>query len=119
MPRILLVHWHDGESQLLAGTLTAAGYVVQRHWSGADRLAFPDGLPEAVVVSLERLPSHGREVARWFREAKARQRIPLLFMGGPPEKVAIFRGQFPGALFCESAELLASLGEALAPSLPD
>ncbi len=47
---------------------------------------FKNDLPEALVISLDRLPSHGRQYAQWFLEAKKRQHIPIVFCGGLPEK---------------------------------
>ena len=36
------------------------------------------------MISLDRLPSHGRAVAEWLWEAKKRQHIPIVFLGGQP-----------------------------------
>ncbi len=47
----------------------------------------------AFVISLERLPSHGRVFAE-------RRHIPIVFAGGAEEKVAVARREFPQATFC-------------------
>ena len=62
-------------------------------------------MPDALVISLDRLPSHGRAVAEWFWEAKKRRSIPLIFVGGAPDKVERTREKFPEALFCDRSAL--------------
>ncbi len=112
MARLIFVHWHQEEAEARAAALSAAGHEVRVHWASGDRLPWSDPPPDAVVLSLERLPSHGRAVADWVWEAKKRQTIPLLFLGGAPEKVEAARRQFPGAHFCpDLPALLAALGE--------
>jgi hypothetical protein len=56
-------------------------------------------LPDAVVIDLSRLPSHGREVACSLRNAKYSRRIPIVFVGGAPEKVEAIRQLLPDAVF--------------------
>jgi hypothetical protein len=51
-------------------------------------------MPEALVISLDRLPSHGRQIAEWFRRRR-RQAIPLVFVGRAAEKVEEFPARFP------------------------
>jgi hypothetical protein len=75
-------------------------------------------LPEAMVISLARLPSHGRQVVTWFWEAKVRRSVPVLFVGGEPEKVAVARKAFPQAVFTSEGRLLADLGRSLARLAP-
>ncbi len=38
----------------------AAGHTVHSHWSMTEHAALKDPLPEALVISLDRLPSHAR-----------------------------------------------------------
>jgi hypothetical protein len=70
-----------------------------------------DGLPDVAVISLERLPSHGRAVAEWLWEAKKRQHIPIIFAGGEPAKVQTTRDKFPRAHFCSMRSLLTTIGK--------
>lgn len=66
-------------------------------------------LPDVFVISLARLPSHGREFAKWLRESKKRAPVPLVFVDGKPDKVAQTRQKFPDAIFCTSDNLIGAL----------
>lgn len=100
---LVLVHWHAEESMQMAGSLRELGWNVGVGLPELrDLRAKP---PFAVLISLRRLPSHGREVAdaiwytQWGRE------IPILFIDGAPEKVAATRRKFPGAGYCAWEQL--------------
>jgi CheY-like chemotaxis protein len=42
--------------------------------------------PDAVVIDLARLPSHGREVAGILRQQTATHHLPIVFIEGDPDK---------------------------------
>jgi hypothetical protein len=65
-----------------------------------------NNLPEALVICLDRLPSHGKAYAEWLWEAKKRQHIPIVICGGKSEKVESIRLKFPKAIFCSNEKLL-------------
>ena len=110
MATVLLVHWHEAEGKERAKQLRAAGYTVRLHWSSEDNATWNDDPPDVVVISLDRLPSHGRAVAGWVVEAKKRQQIPIVFAGGKPDRVAATHEQFPAAVYCAIEELAEVLG---------
>jgi hypothetical protein len=112
MANLLYVHWNEQEAAVFSAALRRAGHTVHHH---AIQGGAPPGdvLPDAVVISLDRLPSHGREVARWFSQAKKRQSIPVVFVGGDPRKISAFRDQFPRAIFCAAADLPGVLSRTL------
>ena len=120
MARVVYVHWDDEEGKLTVRALRGEGHRVVFHWSqNADAETWREMkafLPEAMVISLARLPSHGRKVVEWFWEAKSSRSVPVLFVGGEPEKVAVARKRFPEAVFTTAERLLADLGTALARS---
>lgn len=97
MARIFYVHWDRDEAEARAGALKKAGHDVRYHWSTEEHVKLGDFKPAAVVISLARLPSHGRAVAEWFWEAKERQNIPIVFAGGTPDKVEATRAKLPRA----------------------
>lgn len=66
-------------------------------------------LCDAVVINLNRLPSHGREVAIGLRGAKSTRHIPIVFVEGAPEKVATIRELLPDAVYTTWAKLPATL----------
>ena len=104
MARIFYVHWNECEASERITPMVEAGHGVWAHWSTGSSPSLKGELPDAVVISLDRLPSHGRAVAEWFWEAKSRRRIPIVFEGGKPEKVAVARERFPEALFCDAGQ---------------
>jgi DNA-binding response OmpR family regulator len=107
--RIYFVHWNQLEAEVRAAELTAAGLDVRTHWSSEQEYKWGDYLPDAVVISLDRLPSHGRAVAEWVWEAKKRQGIPIIFAGGAADKVKATREKFPKARFCACEEVVGVL----------
>ncbi|MCI0695281.1 hypothetical protein L0337_25145 [candidate division KSB1 bacterium] len=113
MPKIFYLHWNEAEVKARIVPLIKAGYEVTQHWSTEEHAKFGDTLPDAVVISLDRLPSHGRAVAEWFWESKKRQHIPILFAGGQPDKVKSTKVKFPKAIFCATEEVPAVLERAL------
>lgn len=104
---VALIHWHPEESRHLAAQLRAAGWRVAE-WP-VDLKDLKAEPPVAVVVSLRRLPSHGREVADalWF--TKWGRAIPIVFVDGEPDKVAATRTKFPKARYASWARLPALL----------
>jgi hypothetical protein len=114
MSLIVLVHWNAEEAADLAAGLRAPGRDVLVHSSQMERLNWGAESPAALVVSLARLPSHGREIAEAFLAAKSRRHIPVLFVGGAADKVAVAKGQFPDCEFSSVDEAPRRLTELLA-----
>lgn len=116
--RVVLVHWHEAEAHERAERLRAAGFFVDAHWRQGDGKALTRALmaepPAAVVVDLARLPSHGREVARYVRERKALQAVVLVFVPGDEAKTARARAEFPDAVFAGWDEMPRALPRAIA-----
>lgn len=104
MARVFFLHWNKDEALELVRPLRAAGHDVTLHYDTSKGVK-PKTMPDVLVVSLARLPSHGRAVAEWFWEAKSRQSIPIIFVGGEPSKVAVVRAKFPEAGYCGTDEV--------------
>ena len=113
MAKIFYLHWNEAELKERLAPLQKACYEVTSHWSTETHAQFGETLPEAVVISLDRLPSHGRAVAEWFWEAKKRQHIPIIFAGGQPDKVKATKAKFPKAIFCAADGVLTVLKQTL------
>ncbi|MGH9673172.1 MAG: hypothetical protein ACRD44_08320 [Bryobacteraceae bacterium] len=121
MARVLLVHWNQDELEQRADRLRAAGHeVAAMEFSPAGRKRVLANPPEAIVIDLARLPSHGRDVAMAFRERKATRHIPLVFMEGDPEKTERTRRQLPDAVYTTWPKIRAALKDAIAhpPAAP-
>jgi hypothetical protein len=109
--RLVLVHWNADECEELAGPLRAEDWQVQAV-SDSDDLKLKDlrsSPPLALLISLRRLPSHGREAADALWSTKWGREIPVVFLDGEPEKVQITCARFPSALFTDHEGLAAVL----------
>jgi hypothetical protein len=69
--------------------------------------------PDAIVIDLSRLPSQGRDLGVALRQMKATRHIPLLFVGGPQQKVERIRELLPDATFTDWEEIESALKQAL------
>jgi hypothetical protein len=125
MLRLRLIHWNAAEAAPYLILLKEAGHRVEyspefspqlmREWRAAP--------PDAFIIDLSRLASHGREIAIAVRQSKATRGVPLLFCEGEEEKVAKTRALLPDAAFCklsclESALRTATLSAPAAPAVP-
>jgi hypothetical protein len=113
MARVFLVHWQQQEAEERSAALRRAGHAVSVHWRTDVGPDLRTSLPDIAVISLDRVPSHGRAVAQWLWEAKKRQHIPIIFAGGEPAKVAATRAKFPRAIYCPTPEITAHVARAL------
>jgi hypothetical protein len=118
---IRLVHWKPEEAREGIQLLQSAGYEVR-----TDRPAGPTFLrelaadpPDAVVIDLGRLPSQGRDIGLSLRMRKGTRGIPLVFVGGDPDKVAAIRQVLPDAAYTEWRGIRGSLKQALSRPLVD
>jgi len=94
---VLLVHWDEPEARDLATGLREHGWKVAL-WKPTMKLGdIRKSPPAAVVISLRRLPSHGREVADALWYSKWGRMIPIVFFDGVPDKVGAIRKKFPAA----------------------
>jgi len=114
----MLVHWNEAECLERQQKLEGYGHEVFAHWrqdGGGDltrRLSRRP--PDAVVIDLGRLPSHGRSVATWLREKKALRRIPIVCVPGDPDKTSRMKQAFPDAVYASWSRMKASLAKAIA-----
>ena len=112
---ILLVHWNADEAEERAARLRRAGFDAKAgpiHGTELMKAARTEP-PEAIVIDLARLPSHGCEAAVGFRLLKATRLTPLVFIGGEPEKLERIRTLFPDATFTDWAKIRSGIKKAL------
>ncbi len=116
MPRVRIIHWRAAESGPLIEACRAGGFEVEY-----DDVPFPalakhirHNQPDALVIDLTRLPSHGREAAMAIRRTKFSRHIPIVFVDGEPDKVARVRSQIPDATFATRKQLCARITAAIA-----
>jgi len=115
MPRIRLLHWKASEAAESIELLRAAGHQVEyepEFRPGLMRI-WRESPPDAFVIDLSRLPSHGREIAIALRQSRATRTVPIVFCDGAEEKVARVRSELPDATYCIRKTLGAGLRQAL------
>ena len=109
MKNIYIIHWNEEELKEKIQPLKQAGYKVNYHFTSGVAANLSNPLPDILIICLDRLPSHGKAYAEWFREAKKRQVIPMIFCGGKLEKVGPIKEKFPNAIFCRNEKILTIL----------
>lgn len=72
MSRILLVHWNESEAAERARKIAKHGHKVLTLWNSEkpNLSEIRSSPPDLFVIDLSRLPSHGREMAGYFRRIK-------------------------------------------------
>jgi CheY-like chemotaxis protein len=114
---VRIICWNDELAKQYAEELSGMGYRVEAsslRGSGGVITHFKSLSPAAIVIDLDRLPSHGREVAIVLRASKTTRHIPIVFAGGAEEKVARIRAELPDAVFASRKKLAAALKRAIA-----
>ena len=125
MDRIRLVHWNDEEAEERAAALRELGFDVDaRPVTSSTIRNLPKETGAALVVDLSRLPSQGRDVAVAVRLSQAGRHVPIVFVGGAPEKVSRVRETLPDASYCGWEDIGDALSQVIAapptdPVVPD
>ena len=116
---VRLVSWDDNAAQTRARELTALGFEVDARPMRIGGVIghFRGIAPDAVVLDLDRLPSHGREVGTMLRDSKNTRHLPLVFAGGAPEKIERIRVELPDAAFTSWERIENAIREAIAHSV--
>jgi CheY-like chemotaxis protein len=127
MKRVMLIHWNADEAKERAGKLRRAGYRVVCHTEeggGEPIKSARKNPPDAFVIDLGRLPSHGRSAGVWLRQSKGTRDVPILFIEGDPEKTRATKEVLPDAVYTDWRGVRGALTRAMskpikAPVVPD
>ena len=121
MTTVRLIHWNEDEGLERQKQLETLGFDAQFDFGGGAVVmgALKAGSPDAVVIDLSRLPSHGREIGRSIRGSKLTRHLPLVFVDGAPERVAATRALLPDATYTTWARLKTALLKAIARPVKD
>ncbi|HVO96954.1 MAG TPA: hypothetical protein VMT15_02765 [Bryobacteraceae bacterium] len=117
---IRLVCWKDDLAAERAAMLKKAGLAVDASpFNPAGMMTrLRESPPSLFLIDLDRLPSHGREVAVALRNSRALRDIPIVFAGGEEEKIARIRAELPDATFSTWSKAAASVKRALKHAPP-
>lgn len=116
MITIRYVHWKAAEAEERADRIRQLGFEVDADACDgpACARALRESLPDAVVIDLARLPSHGRHLGEFLRQGKRTRGLPLVYVGGEAAKVERVRESLPDAAFCDWEELAEAVQTAIA-----
>ena len=122
-PRVTLIHWNIVEGRERARILRKAKLQVKLEGKERDGQAvyrrLREAPPDAIVIDLSCLPSHGRDLGVARRTAKQTRKVPLVFVEGEPAKVDRVLQMLPDAAFASWATAGAAVRRALASRSPD
>ncbi len=115
MYRIRLIHWHAATAKERGDVLRSAGFeVVDEPLTSAGLRALRKDPPDAIVIDLSRAPSQGRDMALGLRKHGATRKVPLVLVGGDPQKVSRTKDLLPDATYTMWVGIEAALAEAIA-----
>ncbi|HEY42967.1 MAG TPA: DUF3052 family protein [Anaerolineae bacterium] len=115
MHRVRLIHWNATEAEERAELIGDFGYeVVYKLLDATELRRMKETPPSAVVIDLSRLPSQGRDLGISLRKFKTTRHVPLVFVGGDPEKVARIKEILPDVIYTTWDKLGDSLEHAIA-----
>ena len=116
--KLFLIHWKAAEAKAYAQALRDAGWQIagiETEDGARAGKAIRADPPDAVVIYLSRLPSHGRETADGLRSLKATRSVPIVFVDGQGEALEKTRAKVPDAIYTSSGELAAALSRLVRP----
>jgi hypothetical protein len=113
MLKVRLISWNETARDTHASVLKAAKIPTDaspfQHGKLITKLR--DSL--AVLIDLDRQPSHGHAIAVLMRSSKSACYVPIVFAGGVKEKVDKIRREFPDASYTAWSGVVPALKKAL------
>jgi len=77
---LFFIHWNEDELKEKITPLKKAGHTVSYHFSIETTTNLKDNLPDALIICIDRLPSHGKAYAEWMWEGKKKTTYPDYFL---------------------------------------
>ena len=76
-------------------------------------LGLRENPPDVFMLDLDRRPAQGRDLAIWLRQQKATRSVPIVFVGGDPEKTQRIRKLLPDAAYTEWSRIRGAIHRAI------
>lgn len=115
MHRVRLIHWNAEEAKVCIAVLQDAGFDVEYEEFSREVLkSIKESPPNALIIDLDRMPSQGLDVGLTVRMQKSTRGIPLVFVGGKPEKTARVRTHLPDATYASWDHIQEAIERAVA-----
>lgn len=117
---IRLICWKQDIAKERARLLIEAGFKVDASPFKPQRIigSIRDSDVRAIVIDLDRQPAHGRVVGTLYHRAKALRETPIVFAGGPQEKVDRIRKELKDVFFTNWDQAAATVEKALKNAMP-
>jgi hypothetical protein len=121
MSYVRLASWKQGDGAARADELRELGFkvVFEPMDPGALIRKVAEEQPSALVIDLTRSPALGRDVGIAVRVRTSTRTVPLVFVGGPEEKVAAIGKLLPDAWFSPWEGVAEALRKAVESPLED
>jgi len=113
MLKVRLISWNETARVAHAGVLTAAKIPIDASPFVPGKLISRLRASLAVLIDLDRAPSHGHAVAVLMRSSQSARCVPIVFAGGVKEKVDRIRREFPDAFYTEWRDVVAAVKKAI------
>lgn len=98
--RVRLISWKEDRAAAIKERLESARFAVEAgEFESSTLKALAQDPPDAIVIDLGRLPSHGRDVGVAARTRASTRSIPLIFVEGTEDTVDRTREQLPDAVY--------------------
>ncbi|MFP3853301.1 MAG: hypothetical protein ACLFWD_03295 [Anaerolineales bacterium] len=107
------VHWNQQECEALVKPMRQAGRDARIESEGGvwAYTQITEDPPDALAISLARLPSHGRQTALAVRQRIPLEALPIFLVDGDPARIELVQEKLPGAQFLPSEELVPTLAK--------
>jgi len=105
--RVRFIHWKPEEAKNYIQLLVGAAYTVDYGKMSNNLLKeIRENPPDAILIDLSRAPSQGRDMGISFRKYNTTRIVPILFIGGEPDKVDRVKETLPDAIYtsCDTFE---------------
>lgn len=99
--RVRLIAWDPDDAKRRADELEREGVVVDASPLNPSGLVSQLRDVIAVCIDLDKLPSHGREIAVAMRQTKATKFVPIIFAGGAKHKIPAIKKDLPDATYID------------------
>lgn len=109
--QLFLVHWNQEEASQFAENLIKKGWTVEIEAEDGERAVrrIEKMLPDAVIIYLNKLPSHGLRTGRELHMKNTTCHLPLIFVNGSEANRAKLFELIPHALISDDESLLEKL----------
>ncbi len=117
-PNVRLISWDEEDAARRARELQNGGIRVDATPLNSSGLVSALRGIGAICIDIDRLPSHGRELATAIRNTKSLRDIPIVFAGGQKDKILSLRRAFPDAAYVDWGHAASALRKVLVRKKP-